>query len=166
VRPRAFRRGANAVRVFAVTGSGADVALQSLGQTASLGFDLVHQDGQELLKTDSGKATPIQPEAMGGYVDVVRKAPGGLVVLGWSAIRDRGPADRVAVYLSGRLIAEGRPSKERDDVAANLGGPARNSGFELSGRLPGGTSYSPENLRVFGVFGDFAAELHKPPELR
>ena len=166
VRPEAFRKGANSVRVFALTGSGSEVALQSLGQTGSLGYDLVHQDGQEVLKGRSGKATPVIPDAIGGYLDYVRKAPGGLVIQGWSAIRDRGVADRVAVYLSGRLVAEARPLKERDDVAADLGGPARNSGFLLSARLRAGTTYSPENLRVFGVFGDVAAELVKPPELR
>jgi hypothetical protein len=165
VSPNSLRRGSNSVQVLAVRGSGAQVALESLGQAASLGLDLVWQDGRELLKGQSGTSVTVVPEAVGGYVDALERPPNGLTVRGWSAVEGRIP-DRVVVYLNRRLIAEGRPKEVREDVADDLGPAARTSGFRVSGNLPTQERPSAADIRAFGIFGDRALELVKRPTAR
>jgi len=165
VAPQSFRRGANSVQVLAVRGSGAQLALESLGKAASLGLDLVYEDGRELLKGKSGTEAQVVPGAVGGYLDAVERFPGGVTIRGWAAEKGR-VADRVVVYLNRRLLAEGRPAKRRDDVAADLGRRARSSGFALAGRVPAGVAASALDIRAFALFGERAAELTKPPNMR
>ena len=165
VSPDSLRRGSNSVQVLAIQGSAAQVTLESLGQAASLGLDLVWQDGRELLRRKSGGAVNVVPEAVGGYVDSLQRAASGLTVRGWAAVEGR-TADRVVVYLNRRLFAEGRPKILREDVAADLGPATRNSGFALTATLPSAGEPSEEELRVFGIFGDRALELTQRPTAR
>ncbi len=159
VPPASFRKGANSVRLFAVRGSGAQVALESLGEAASLGYDLIREDGREVLKSKGGKAVVV-PNSVGGYLEVLNRFPGGITIRGWAALESHA-ADRVVVYLNGRLLTEGEPTKDRDDVAKDFGGGARKSGFQLSGNLPAGTKAPAANVRAFGIYGKRAAELTK-----
>ncbi len=79
---------------------------------------------------------------------------------GWSATR-AGPAERVVVFVGGRLVASGRPSGPRPDVAKNYGPRALDSEYRASGSVPPGTQ--PGDVRVFGIRGRRASELSVLP---
>jgi hypothetical protein len=107
-----------------------------------------------------GRRHPIREGAASGGVDSARHDGGTAVVTGWAA---RGsslePADLVAVFAGGRLVAQARPVQPRADVAAALG----RSGSPLLGyALAFAAPEAGVPVRVFAVSGGRASELAYP----
>jgi hypothetical protein len=159
VPPSDFRRGENRVQVLAVQGSAPGATLATLGQTAGDRFALVHEGGGLVLKSSSGKQAKVVSGAVAGFLDDVNLLPGGVVVSGWAAAPQRGPADRIVVYINGRAVAVGVPTLDRKDVASERGAMTLKSGFELSGNDPEGGTPSRSDVHVYAVYGDKASEI-------
>ena len=101
--------------------------------------------------------------AVSGTVDTLEVSGGGVSASGWAARTDRGAADRVLVFVKGRLVASGRAQLERKDVVATQGRAALNSGFKLTGGTGSRSVPSRSDVRVFAVKGSTASELTIAP---
>ena len=97
---------------------------------------------------------------MTGLVEGIDAIPGGVSVRGWAAVPGEGPAERIVVYADDRLIAQGAPTDDREDVAKDKGAESLKSGFVLSGNDPEG-SLPASDVHVYAIRGDVASELPK-----
>jgi hypothetical protein len=168
IAPSALRRGRNTVDVAAISGAGATRRFAALGQPvgrlARESYDLVKRNGREMLLTAAGAALHVRRKAAVGVYENISLdyESGRLAVDGWAAGAERGVADRVVVFVDGRFIVAGRPSRVRSDVAELLGQDARNAGFALIGRIdPDSEVDRRSGARVFAIVGNRATELER-----
>jgi len=166
VAPSALRRGRNAVDVLAIAGEGGGRRFTTLSRPAggrvTESYRLVRRDGRELLLTSGGTEAWVRPKAaLGVYESIdLDYGSGSLAVGGWATAPDGRGADRVVVFVDGRFIVAGRPSRARPDVAKRLGAEARNSGFALTGRIDLDSEVNRRSgARVFAIVGHRAGEL-------
>ena len=159
VPPGAFRPGENEVKVFVLQGSGAGTTLAALGQRTAAGYELVEEDGRRVIRSSSGEEARIQDHAVEGNLEGVDLLPGGVVVRGWAAVPNEAGAERILVYVDGRLVAEGPPTIDRADVVKAVGAGTLKSGFELSGNDPRDGTRSRSDVQVFAIRGDRASEI-------
>jgi Sulfatase len=154
----AFSAGSNSVDVFAVRGSGSRRALAPLTTGQGEQFRLVQSGGATALEAGS-RRIEVSKGNLQGYVDQFLHDDQGVRLGGW-AVDDHGnkPVKRILVFAGDRLVAEGAPSVERPDVAKNLGGQAKMSGFGLRVPLQG---VDPSQLSVFALSGGEAAKLQR-----
>jgi hypothetical protein len=82
---------------------------------------------------------------------------GTLTAEGWSATAE-GPADTILVFAQGKLVASGRPTERRPDVAKVVGRAALRSQFRVIGAATADT-----DVRVFGIRGTTASQLAVAP---
>jgi hypothetical protein len=151
-----FRAGTNSVQVFVVRGAGAGRRLAPLESSRPESYRLVDQDGDVAIRA-GGREIPVAEGAIEGYVDAFQPDDQGTRIGGWAVSLDDGqPAERILVFVRGRLVAQGVPTLDRPDVQAKLGAGAVRSGF----LLPAGvTEVEEDDFRVFAVRGDRATEL-------
>ena len=80
---------------------------------------------------------------------------------GWAIDEARKrPVDRLLVFAGGRLVASGRPSISRADIAQKFGPTYLRSGFQLSGVYAESGDADASAVRIFAVSGQRAAELN------
>jgi hypothetical protein len=166
VPPTSLRRGRNVVGVFAVQGNARSrrVVALSGGQAPVESFKLTKRGGRDVLVTVSGREIAIRRGAvLGAYENIsFDYGEGRFAVDGWAASPDRGPAERVAVFVDGQLVLEGRPSVPRPDVAKELGPDTNAAGFELSGMVDRDSEVNRRSkARVFAIIGGSASELER-----
>jgi Sulfatase len=155
----AIRSRDNLVELLRVGGAGAGrylVRLQGSRETMLRGRVLVLR---------SGRRIPLEPGAVGGFVESVEPSAGDLAVGGWAADTKRTrPADRVFVFADGRLLTDGFPTLDRPDIAKTYGPRVLRSGYRLeASTAAAGTLAKRGRIRVVALSGARASELERLP---
>jgi hypothetical protein len=158
VPPSAFRRGSNSIEVYAIGGASGRV-LSPLTTERPATYRLVEDGGTTTIE-GAGREREVQPGRLEGYVEVIVRDDQGLRVAGWAIDADRlVPVERVVVFFGEQLVAQGRPTLVREDIAAHYDDPSvARSGYEARGS---GEGVDLDELRVFALSGDVAIELHR-----
>ena len=123
---------------------------------------LANQDGSESIVSAGGETVRIIPGTMDGAVDVVRQQNGRTQVSGWASDGDhRGPADQMAIFVSGEANHHGHNVVGRSDLVKALGSPSIvRAAFDVI--LPGFVFERdrPRIVRVFAIAASgIASEL-------
>ncbi len=169
--PDAFRRGANRLAVYSVTG-GDRPALAAVTQAApARAGGLLRRDGEgERLELPGRPPIDIRPGVVSGFVEALGASDAGhLALTGWAADPKRGaPIRRVLVVVDGRVLASVTPSIPRLDVVKNFGPRSLRAGYRTSVPLLHAdlVARRPERVRVFAVVGTRASELRRLPQAR
>jgi hypothetical protein len=166
--PAAFRRGANRLAIYAVTGGDlpALVAVSQAGRARAGGR--LRRDGDGA-RVDLPGLPPIRirPGAVSGYVETQRLVDAGhLSVSGWAADPSRrARVRRVLVVVDGRVVATITPSIPRLDLAKTYGPRSLKAGYRASVPLLHAdlVARRPARIRVFAVVGTRASELRRLP---
>jgi hypothetical protein len=153
----AFRAGANSLEIFAVAGRGAQRRLTSLATERPSEYRLREADGKTTVEGD-GRTYEVEKGRLQGYVDQPQLDDQGFQLRGWAVDPDGPlPAERIVVFLDGRVVAQGQPTLQRPDIVENFGSDAvAKCGFELRGGAPGADL---DDLRVVALGKDGASEL-------
>jgi hypothetical protein len=107
-----------------------------------------------------GRRYPIVQKAVEGFVETAGRRGTTALVTGWAAdAATAAPAERVAVFADGRLVAVSRDDQARPDVQQVLGSGATDLGYGIPFSVPRGA----KQLRVFAIAGGKASELAYPP---
>jgi hypothetical protein len=154
----ALKAGANDVRLIQVSGAGRARTFSDVDVQAATPYRLVKRGGKEVILRGDDVAATVRAGAVDGYVERVLQDGGTLGATGWSATA-AGPADMVLVFAKGELIASGRPTEARPDVAKTIGRAALRSQFRITGAAAEGTK-----VRIFGLRGKAASELAVAPK--
>jgi hypothetical protein len=86
----------------------------------------------EPILTTSGQVLQILPEAVQGQGEASPVVGTNVRFSGWAgSVRDRRPASSILVFSNGRLVAAGRPTLLRPDVARAQGAGLARSGFMI-----------------------------------
>jgi hypothetical protein len=157
----AFATGRNAVEVFKIDETNAEIVLSSIAPPTQDEFRLVRDgDGMEAISSSDGRALALRPGAVKGYLDEIRGQSRQFALSGWAvdAVKLK-PAEAVVVFYEGKHIYSGRPTGSRPDVAKFFGAPnVLESGFRLT--VPKREFKNPSSLRIFGISEDgVASEL-------
>jgi hypothetical protein len=153
----ALKAGANDVGLIQVSGPGRARTFSAVDVQAATPYRLVKRDGKEVILRGNDVAATVRAGAVEGYVERVLQDGGTLGATGWSATA-AGPADMVLVFSKGQLIASGRPTEPRPDVAKTIGRAALRSQFRVTGAAAEGAK-----VRIFGLRGKAASELAVAP---
>jgi hypothetical protein len=156
VPPKSFESGRNRIDVLAVDRSGGRTRLTAL-DVVRLEYRVVDRDGEQVL-VGGGEELPIAAGNVQGAIDdLVRDGP-AIRVGGWAAsAQAKRPATRVLVFAGDRLLAQGVPDIDRDDIVANLNSSAvAKSGYAFR---VSGTGIDTDDIRVVAVYGGEASEL-------
>jgi hypothetical protein len=153
----AVKAGANDVGLIQVSGDGSDRRFSAIDVQAAAPYRLARRNGSEVILRGSDVAATVRPGAVSGYVEQVIQDGGTLTATGWSAT-PKGPADSVLVFADGKLVASGRPTEARPDVAKVIGRAALRSQFRVLGAAGSGT-----DVRIFGIRGTDASQLPVSP---
>jgi hypothetical protein len=150
---RATYRGVFPVAVFEYRRAGGP-ALQAR---------LARRDGREVIVRPEG-VVPVRRREGGGNIDAVRRIGAELTVVGWAIDAELPrPARQLFVFDRGRLVAAGRATLERPDVAQKVAARYLRSGFELRiVRDDAEALAQPGRLRIFIVSKAAAFELPVP----
>jgi hypothetical protein len=153
----AFRAGSNSLEVYAVAGRGAQRRLTALATERPSAYRLREADAETTIEGD-GRTYQVEKGRLQGYVDMPALDDQGFQLRGWAVDPDGPlPAERIVVFLDGRVVAQGRPTLGRPDIVENFGSDAvAKCGFELRGGAPGADL---DDLRVFALGKDGASEL-------
>lgn len=160
VPPTAFRKGANDVEALAVSGSGPDARLVSLGRAESQGATLASRDGKLAVVPAQGAEIAVVPRAADGFIDSVRVEGNRLTVSGWAS--DAGhnrPADRVYLFAGDRLLAAGSVAVARRDLVKGFGPGLAQAGYAFTAIGDPEATANPGRVRVFAVVDGRASEL-------
>jgi PAS domain-containing protein len=158
VPPFAFRQGSNSIEVYAIGGASGRV-LSPLTTERPATYRLIEDRGKTLI-AGAGREREVQRGRLEGYIEVVVRDDRGLRVAGWAVDADRlVPVERVVVFSGGQLVAQGRPTLVREDIAAHYHDlSVARSGYEARGS---GEGVDLHELRVFALSGNVAVELHR-----
>jgi hypothetical protein len=161
VPPQAFREGRNDVQYFVISGEGADRRFARLDRPGGSGYRLVSRDGVEYVATPSGKRIAVRPGAAAGYMEHVNRDGVRIVIAGWAGDVERErPVRRVLVFGDGRLLAAGKTTLWRPDVARNHGLGLAHSGYRLTTASEDAAAIvRPGHLRAFALSRRGASEL-------
>ena len=161
VDPSAFREGSNRVEVYGTVRAGETTRLVRVRRTDTVvAARLTEREGREAI-VRSGRATPINPGDMAGFVETLVTDAGVVRTTGWAVDAERKrPVDEILVFAGDELVAAAKPSLAREDIAEEYGSGLLQAGFEVSGPFPGSQD---EEVRIFAVSGDRASEI-KPGE--
>jgi hypothetical protein len=147
-----LRSGKNALEVFAVRGTGANVVLEQL-KGADLALTLGRRAGREVVRTPAGRTIPVRPNALRGNVRVAA-GERGFVFSGIAV-----GAESLVVFVDGRARYRGPAESLRPHKV--LGQPDLGKHgfvFELPrGLLPAPGSAS--RVRVLALGLEVASEL-------
>jgi hypothetical protein len=115
-----------------------------------------------------GPRLPIAPGLAKGYAESVSASRERPLATGWTTdAAGKRPPTWVLAFYDGRLVAFGRPSVLRVDIAKALGRGAALSGFQLTARTAAAKLVrDPSRLHVYAVVGDRATELPRLPAKR
>jgi hypothetical protein len=164
VSPAALHQGTNRVEVYALSGSRERIRLARVPRTdATFDAELVERAGRDVVKESGRREIPVVTGAVAGFVDALEIDGNTVTASGWAIDRQRRRvADRVLVFVGSRLIAEGRPSAPRPDIAQQFGQELERAGFRLEGVAPRAADGGPQPVRVLAISGGRAAELERP----
>ncbi len=156
VPPSALQSGANDLGVFVVNGRPGATTLTPLRTNAVTRYRLTEKDGETVLDAPGGTDIRVEPGAVEGFVDGVRRDGSGLLtVSGWAIGHGDERADTALLFVGGRFLVASAPRQERPDVVEALGHGPLQSGFSLSAAVSEGGG----DVRVFAIAGDRASEL-------
>ena len=142
--------------MFVVNGRPGATTLTPLGTNAVTRYRLTEKDGETVLDAPGGSDIRVEPAAVEGFVDGVRRDGSGLLtVSGWAIGHGDARADKVLLFAGDRFLVASTPRQERPDVVEALGHGALQSGFSLSAAVSEGGG----DVRVFAIAGDRASEL-------
>ncbi len=150
------RSGGNDVALLEVEGDGAGRTLSTVAVEGAAPYRIASRGGSEVILRGADVAATIRGGAVKGFVENVVEDGATLATTGWSAT-PKAPPSRILVFAGGKLIAYGRPTDPRADVAKAIGKAALRSQFRVSGAAEPGTEA--KDLRVFGIRGRAASEL-------
>jgi hypothetical protein len=154
-----FQAGRNSVEVFAVSTLGGHLQLERLSSAGS-GAHLATSGGRTAIRFDSGRSIDVAPGALEGAVETWSFEPDTARVGGWAADLGRHTlADRVLVFLDGRLVYSGATSFGRPDLPGKSAPRGTRFVFQLPLSLVGRGGAA---LRFFAVRGTRASELSYP----
>jgi Sulfatase len=153
----AMKAGTNDVRLIQVAGQGRHRTFSAIDVAAAAPYRIAERDGTEVILHGSDVAATVRAGAIKGYVERVVQDGGTLAAEGWSATAE-GPADTILVFAQGKLVASGRPTERRPDVAKVVGRAALRSQFRVIGAATSDT-----DVRVFGIRGTTASQLAVAP---
>lgn len=151
----AFRRGANSVEVFLVSGeAGRDRLIPARLASAwheSLDRVVVTPAG-EALQGRVGSAVPVV-SGFAGYLDAATQGIAGIDLQGWAADFDTmETASAVVVTVDGRVVSSVPPDRKRPDIAAEHNAPGFLwSGFAFRAPLVAREGKKAPEVRVFAL---------------
>lgn len=165
VEESSFRRGKNDVQVYLVSESRGRPVLEH--PTRITYFLSVDKTGDEIIKSSQGDAIPVVEGALRAHLDVAEEEKGFVLFAGWAAdVENSEVAERILIFVDGRLFYAGRLNTGRPGVAQSFAKPALLwSGFRY--RFPSSIFGSQRELRFFAIFrGGVASELKYPTDYR
>jgi hypothetical protein len=155
----AFREGANTVEALAVSGSRTDRQVVMAGQAETRAV-LVRKGAGPAVKTGGGATIPIRPAAAKGRVERVSINGQRVTVTGWATDpRRRHSADRVLLFVGGRLVQAGAPSFLRLDLVKRFGLGVARAGYEFAAAVRGRIPVKRSDVQVIAIAGSQASEL-------
>ncbi len=160
VPPALLHAGSNRVAVFSVDGQGGATRFAGVERTDSeLQASLAETGGHDVIREPGGKTIRVVAAPPQGSVDALTVQGRVITATGWAIDEQRKrPVEQVLVFAGDRLIASGRPSVARPDIADKFGPGFQLSGFELTGVSPG-ASADTKSVRIFAVSGTRAWEM-------
>ncbi len=156
VPPSAFRRGANAVDVYAAEGPVGSPRLAALSTEQADQYRLVERGGSITIVGPSGRI-PVERGRIDGFIDSLVAGSGTLRIGGWALERrTRGPVGAVLVFDGSRFLTSGEPNLPRPDIARLAKIDPATLGYRLT---TGAEGVDRSRVRVFAIAGGTASEL-------
>jgi hypothetical protein len=153
--PRRFRKGANRLAIYAVAGPRGARTLSPVKRTDSVVAGTLAQNDRSIERR--GGSIPIESDAMEGFIETLVTERGVVRTSGWAVDsgRDR-TVDEILVFAGSRLVAAGRPTSVRPDIAEKFGDEVSRAGFDLSGAVGDAEG---DEIRVFAISDGLASQI-------